>query len=160
MALDADSIARSFAERGLRLTRQRRAVVDAIADADASLSALQVFDIARERCPELGLTTVYRTLEVLSEIGAVRREQPHQRLEQGRLAGAVGADHGDLAAVRDGQRDVVECEPTAVQHGHVSQVEAGRRAGRPSGPRVGLRPAGAHFSAPTMRPVSYFIMSM
>ena len=89
MALDADTISRSFAARGLRLTRQRRAVVDAVAEAGASLSALQVFDAARERCPELGLTTVYRTLEVLSEIGAVRRVHGPDHCEAFVPAGAA-----------------------------------------------------------------------
>ena len=37
------------------------------------MSPVQVFDAARERCHELGLTTVYRTLDLLSEIGALRR---------------------------------------------------------------------------------------
>jgi len=89
VALDAETISRSFAERGLRLTRQRRAVVDAVAEAGASLSALQVFDAARERCPELGLTTVYRTLEVLSEIGAVRRVHGPDHCEAFVPAGAA-----------------------------------------------------------------------
>ncbi len=89
MALDADTISRSFAERGLRLTRQRRAVVDAVTGAGASLSALQVFDAARADCPELGLTTVYRTLEVLSEIGAVRRVHGPDHCEAFVPAGAA-----------------------------------------------------------------------
>ena len=113
MALDADSIARSFAERGLRLTRQRRAVVDAIADADASLSALQVFDIARERCPELGRTTVYRTLEVLSEIGAVRRGHGPDHCEAFVPAGAA---HGHtVVCSRCGRAtEFTECDMHAV----------------------------------------------
>jgi Fur family transcriptional regulator, ferric uptake regulator len=89
VALDADTISHSFAERGLRLTRQRRAVVDAVTGAGASLSALQVFDAARADCPELGLTTVYRTLEVLSEIGAVRRVHGPDHCEAFVPAGAA-----------------------------------------------------------------------
>jgi Fe2+ or Zn2+ uptake regulation protein len=73
MALDADLIATELAARGLRLTRQRRAVVDAVAASNACLSPLEVFHAARGGCPDLGLTTVYRTLELLDEIGALRR---------------------------------------------------------------------------------------
>jgi len=113
MALDADSIARSFAERGLRLTRQRRAVVDAVAAAGASLSALQVFDAARERCPELGLTTVYRTLEVLSEIGAVRRVHGPDHCEAFVPAGAV---HGHTVVCSSCGRatEFTQCDMHAV----------------------------------------------
>jgi Fur family transcriptional regulator, ferric uptake regulator len=66
-------VAAQLSARGLRLTRQRHAVLDALAAAPSSVSALQVYDAARERCPDLGLTTVYRTLEVLTGIGALRR---------------------------------------------------------------------------------------
>ena len=73
MSFDTAQVSAELAARGLRLTRQRRAVLEAIAAAPSSLSALQVYDAGRERCHELGLTTVYRTLEVLTEIGALRR---------------------------------------------------------------------------------------
>jgi Fe2+ or Zn2+ uptake regulation protein len=73
MSFDSAQVGAELAGRGLRLTRQRRAVLEAIAATPSSLSALQVYDAARERCPELGLTTVYRTLELLAEIGALRR---------------------------------------------------------------------------------------
>ena len=73
MSFDASEVSAALAARGLRLTRQRRAVLDAIAAAPCSQSPVQVYDAAREQCPELGLTTVYRTLEVLDEIGALRR---------------------------------------------------------------------------------------
>jgi Fur family transcriptional regulator, ferric uptake regulator len=73
MSFDAEQVSAELSSRGLRMTRQRRAVVDAIAAAPSSLSALQVYDAARGGCPELGLTTVYRTLEVLADIGALRR---------------------------------------------------------------------------------------
>jgi Fe2+ or Zn2+ uptake regulation protein len=81
MTFDAAQVSAALAERGLRLTRQRRAVLDAIAAAPCSQSPVQVYDAARERCPELGLTTVYRTLEVLDEIGALRRVHGHDHCE-------------------------------------------------------------------------------
>jgi Fe2+ or Zn2+ uptake regulation protein len=72
MGLDADAVVTELAARGLRLTRQRRAVVDAVAASHACLSPFDVFQAARAGCPDLGLTTVYRTLELLDEIGALR----------------------------------------------------------------------------------------
>jgi Fe2+ or Zn2+ uptake regulation protein len=71
--MDAEQVGKRLAERGLRLTRQRRAVLDVVLAAPSPMSPVQVFDAARGRCPELGLTTVYRTLDLLSEIGALRR---------------------------------------------------------------------------------------
>jgi Fur family ferric uptake transcriptional regulator len=81
MSFDTAQVSAELAARGLRLTRQRRAVLDAIAAAPSSLSPVQVYDAARDRCPELGLTTVYRTLEVLDEIGALRRVHGHAHCE-------------------------------------------------------------------------------
>jgi Fur family transcriptional regulator, ferric uptake regulator len=89
VVLDADQIAQTLAARGLRLTRQRRAVLDVVAEASSSVSPVQVFDAARERCPELGLTTVYRTLELLSEIGALRRVHGRDHCEAFVPAGAA-----------------------------------------------------------------------
>ena len=53
------------------------------------MSPMQVFDAARERCPELGLTTVYRTLELLAEIGALRRVHGPDHCETFVPAGAA-----------------------------------------------------------------------
>ena len=113
MALDADQIAGTLATRGLRLTRQRRAVLDAVAEASSSVSPVQVFDAARERCPELGLTTVYRTLELLSEIGALRRVHGPDHCEAFVPAGAA---HGHtVVCSRCGQvMEFTECDIQAV----------------------------------------------
>jgi Fur family ferric uptake transcriptional regulator len=73
VSFDTAQVSAELSARGLRLTRQRRAVLAAIAATPSSLSALQVYDAARAGCPELGLTTVYRTLDVLAEMGALRR---------------------------------------------------------------------------------------
>ena len=57
----------------VRMTRQRRAVVDAVAAQQGSFSVVDVYDRARKREPSLGLATVYRTVELLREAGSVRQ---------------------------------------------------------------------------------------
>ena len=54
--------------RGYKATPQRLAVLGALA-AEQHQSLGEI----RARCPEVGLVTIYRTLDLLSEIGAVRR---------------------------------------------------------------------------------------
>ena len=93
MTHEADSIAHALSDRGLRLTRQRRAVLEAVLAAPSTMSPVQVFDAARAGCPELGLTTVYRTLDLLSEIGALRRVHGPDRCEGFVPAGAA---HGHV----------------------------------------------------------------
>jgi Fur family ferric uptake transcriptional regulator len=113
LALDADEITRALADRGLRLTRQRRAVLDAVAEASSSVSPLEVFDAARLRCPELGLTTVYRTFEILGEIGALRRVHGHKHCEAFVPAGAA---HGHTVVCSSCGRvsEFTECDMHAV----------------------------------------------
>jgi Fe2+ or Zn2+ uptake regulation protein len=71
--VDHATVESEMALRGLRLTRQRRAILDVVVVARSQLSARQVYDALRATAPEVGLTTVYRTLALLEEIGAVRR---------------------------------------------------------------------------------------
>ena len=60
-------------QNGYRLTGSRRAVVDIIASTPKALTPMEVFDSARASHPELGLVTVYRTLEKLEELGLIQR---------------------------------------------------------------------------------------
>jgi Fur family transcriptional regulator, ferric uptake regulator len=54
--------------RGYKATPQRTAVLRAlVAEQHQSLTGI------RARCPEVGLVTVYRTLDLLGELGIVRR---------------------------------------------------------------------------------------
>jgi Fur family transcriptional regulator, ferric uptake regulator len=60
-------------DNGYRLTETRRAVVETMANSDRVLDPTQIFDISRERCPSLGLVTVYRTLAKLEELSLIQR---------------------------------------------------------------------------------------
>jgi Fe2+ or Zn2+ uptake regulation protein len=55
----------------LRLTPQRRAVLDVVAESDDHPTASQVIDRVRERVEGVGAATVYRTLALLVESGQV-----------------------------------------------------------------------------------------
>ena len=54
-----------------RMTRQRSAVTDLLADLDDFRSAQQLHELLRERGCEIGLATVYRTLQSLADGGDV-----------------------------------------------------------------------------------------
>jgi Fur family ferric uptake transcriptional regulator len=63
-------------EGGGRLTRSRRQIVEAIvADAHQHLTAADIVEIIRRRDPDFHESTVYRTLERLTELGVVRPVQ-------------------------------------------------------------------------------------
>lgn len=60
--------------KGYKLTPQRRAVLDVIIENEGKhLSTEEVYDIVKKGCPEIGLATVYRTLQLLEKINVVCR---------------------------------------------------------------------------------------
>lgn len=59
--------------KGYRLTNQRRVIARELDDA-RHLSAEEIYDKVKEDHPEMGLSTVYRTLDLLHELGVVRKE--------------------------------------------------------------------------------------
>jgi Fur family ferric uptake transcriptional regulator len=58
-------------ERGVRLTRQRRILLDLIDRSGLHLDAESLYQMAREKDPKLNRVTVYRTLKMLKEGGLV-----------------------------------------------------------------------------------------
>lgn len=56
---------------GPRMTKQRTAVVETLREIDKFASAKAIHEALEARGEHAGLTTVYRTLQSLSEIGAV-----------------------------------------------------------------------------------------
>ena len=66
---------------GVRATSQRRAVLQAVSEADGSFTIADLHERARKLEPRLGLATTYRTLELLRANGTV-----HPLLGEGRAA--------------------------------------------------------------------------
>jgi Fe2+ or Zn2+ uptake regulation protein len=69
-------------KRGYRLTPQRHMILSVIQEANEHLSIEQITERVQQRNPYVSLSTVYRTLELLRELGLVREshlfgEQPH-----------------------------------------------------------------------------------
>jgi Fur family ferric uptake transcriptional regulator len=73
MRLTANRIAGILREQGYKLTPQRHAVLKAIASSHDYLSPEAIFEIAQIGYPRLGLVTVYRTLDILSDLNLICR---------------------------------------------------------------------------------------
>lgn len=59
-------------EKGYKLTPQRRAILDVILDAEGRhLSVEEIYDLVKMKCPDIGLATVYRTMQMFEEVGFV-----------------------------------------------------------------------------------------
>ncbi len=56
-------------EKGLKVTSQRLLVLQIMAEhPDEHLTTEQIYDLVRETNPEIGLATIYRTVQVLVEL--------------------------------------------------------------------------------------------
>jgi Fur family ferric uptake transcriptional regulator len=64
-------MAQSLRARGLRVTAQRALILETLAGMRGHRSAQEVFALAAPQLPGLNLATVYRTLELLYQVGLV-----------------------------------------------------------------------------------------
>ena len=123
-----------LAERGLRPTRQRVAVVGALASRDDA-TAQQIHALLADDGVRVGLATVYRTLKSLSESGVVDTLSHHRGETCYRLCGEGHHHH----LVCSGCHRVVElgdCEldpwlaDLATQHGFALEAHTVEVTGR------------------------------
>jgi len=70
---DAQPYDASVSQSGLRLTRQRREVYDALLETRDHPTASEVFIRAKNRMPSISLATVYNSLEALVQCGLVKQ---------------------------------------------------------------------------------------
>ena len=58
-------------ERGQRMTPQRQLILEAVQSLQGHISAEAVHSLVVQRFPQVNISTVYRTLELLQELGLV-----------------------------------------------------------------------------------------
>ncbi|MBV4418686.1 transcriptional repressor [Clostridium tyrobutyricum] len=69
---EIEKLKNSLKEKGYKLTPQRRAIVDMIIRNEGKhLTTEEIYDLVKKDCPEIGLATVYRTVQLLEDIGVI-----------------------------------------------------------------------------------------
>src|SRR6266536_879884 len=101
-------------KRGYRLTPQRFMILSVIQEAEEHLSIDQITERVQKRNPYVSLSTIYRTLELLRELGLVREN--HLPGEQPRYEAAESTAHHHL--VCRGCRTVIHLEDTLLGNLH------------------------------------------
>ncbi len=71
MRLSKRKLATNLRRHGYKLTPQRLAVVQAITSSQDSLTPATIYTKVQQVYPNIGLVTVYRTLEILAELGLI-----------------------------------------------------------------------------------------
>jgi Fe2+ or Zn2+ uptake regulation protein len=102
---DPTPLVTALGSAGYRLTGPRRSLAALIADQDGHFTATGLLEAARSQHLGVGRATVFRTLEVLEEVGAVERLD----LPTGEHAyvGCERAHHHHVVCARCGRTDPV-----------------------------------------------------
>lgn len=100
----AEHFTRALRAAGVRITRQRSALLDVLAEAEDHPDAVELHMRSKDREPGISLSTVYRTLTALEEQGVIQRHQFEGA--SARFERADGAHHDHMIDVETG--DVIE----------------------------------------------------
>ena len=74
MAISQEEFKKLLKEKGLKVTNQRLLVLEVLADhRDTHMTAEDIYDLVKEDYPEIGLATIYRTLQLLLNMQFVDR---------------------------------------------------------------------------------------
>jgi Fe2+ or Zn2+ uptake regulation protein len=112
--LDPDEMLAAITRAGYSNTRARRAVLEAIYEAQGQASPADLLALGRAHHPSLGLVTVYRTLDILMAHGLLRK----LHLDSGCHTYAPAShDHGHYIICEGCQRTVEfeGCDISAVE---------------------------------------------
>ncbi len=102
-----ESFKQILKEKGLKVTKQRIRVLEAMASyEDKHLTAEEIYEIVKADFPEIGLATVYRTIQLLVELDLVESVQlgdGYVRYEIGKFDGEEAHHHHHLMCLECGK---------------------------------------------------------
>ena len=97
MSISQEKFKEMLKEKGLKVTNQRLLVLQVLAEhKDEHMTAEDIFELVREDYPEIGLATIYRTVQLLLDMQLVDRILLDD--------GCVRYEIGEFLDERDGHR--------------------------------------------------------
>jgi Fur family transcriptional regulator, ferric uptake regulator len=94
----------AVSDRGIRMTRQRRAILQVMDEAQEHLDVDQILDRAQKMDPEVHLVTVYRTIDLLKKEGLIDElDLLHLRGDRHYYESHGPRDHIHVACLRCGK---------------------------------------------------------
>lgn len=102
-------ICRKLHEHDYKLTPQRQVILEALMEnTERHLSAEEVYNIVKQKFPDIGLATVYRTLELLAELDILQKMNFNDGRSRYELNDEAVHHHHHLICVKCGR--VIEFE--------------------------------------------------
>jgi Fur family ferric uptake transcriptional regulator len=91
-------------QKGIRLTRQRRILLDLLEKARLHLDAEQLYKLAKQKDPKLNRVTVYRTIKMLKEKGLIDElDLMHRSGDQHYYESRLKQEHAHVICLRCGK---------------------------------------------------------
>ena len=106
-------------EPTLKMTKPRRVILEEINKAHKHPSAYEIYELVRSRLPHVSLGTIYRNLEILSEIGLISKLETAG--SQRRYDGDTDF-HSHIRCIKCGRVDDLEVEPVLKFSGAINQT--------------------------------------
>lgn len=103
--LSEEDIILKLKEKGLRMTEPRRLIVSIVANEEFSCCK-EVYFLAHKKNPNIGVATVYRMLNILEEIGAVKKKNIQKATCTGRCCDMKGG----CTVVTEKSREIILSE--------------------------------------------------
>ncbi|MCT4598789.1 MAG: transcriptional repressor [Vallitalea sp.] len=92
MFVNSEEFKKILKEKGFKLTTQRRTVLDVLQRNEGKhLTAEEIYEIVKKDCPEIGLATVYRTIQLLHELKLIDK----LNLDDGYIRYEIGKFNND-----------------------------------------------------------------
>jgi len=102
-AITRPSLMKELVGRGVRITAQRRLLVEIIQDSPRHLDAARLLELARKRDPGIDRATVYRTIALLKSRGLIDElDLMHLQGEKHYYEAKTSRDHCHMACFRCG----------------------------------------------------------
>jgi Fur family ferric uptake transcriptional regulator len=102
--LERRSLLQELTLRGIRITGQRKALIETIQEADSHVDAATLLKLARKRDSRIDRATVYRTLELLKKMRLIDElDLMHLNGEKHFYEVKTNIDHMHLACFRCGR---------------------------------------------------------
>lgn len=107
MPNNQDDFKELLKKNGLKVTAQRVAILEALEQRPGChLTAEEIYDCVKEEYPEIGLATVYRTVQLLSELNVIDKlslDDGYIRYEIGKMEQPNGHHHHHLICLNCGK---------------------------------------------------------
>lgn len=90
---DFEKLESILRDKGYKLTDQRRLIIRAFIESPGHHTAQEILDMVKEKCSEINFSTIYRNLELLSDLEIINKLQIESGISHYELQGLTHHHH-------------------------------------------------------------------